>query len=240
MGAAVIAGAAVVGAAASVYSASQAGKGGGGEVQETAQGQKAAQIAAEQYNMYLSEVKPTEEEFIADVLKPTGALEGREAGKVNADMAQKSAGYFANNTPDNLMRNLSAPAKAGMALGAAQNTARSMVQDKKIAGLQAIVDIGEGKRSNANLGMSSLAADAQRKSVADAQAKQIKQASTVNAIGSVAGAVGGMARNWPTSPTPEFNSFNGTVPSYNPYTDYSGAGMAGPYATPVTPITSFT
>lgn len=231
--------AAVAGVGMSAYSLSQSGKGGSGQVQETAQGRKAADIAAEQYNMYMTDVKPTEEKFIADVMKPTDVLEARESGKVNADTAQRSAGYFSNNTPDNLTRTLAAPSKAGMDLSSSTTNARIAVQDKKLAGLQAITDIGEGKRSSASLGMNSLAADAQKSAVANAQAAAANRTATINGVGSLIGAVGGMAKNWPAAPAVAFNGSTGTVDNYSPYTDYSGAGMAGPWAPPVEiPVTT--
>lgn len=235
--------AAVAGVGMSAYSLSQSGKGGSsGQVQETAQGRKAADIAAEQYNMYMKDVKPTEEKFIADVMKPTDVLEAREAGKVNADTAQRSAGYSSNNTPDNLIRTLAAPSKAGMDLSSSTINARLAVQDKKLAGLQAITDIGEGKRSTANLGMNSLAADAQKVATANAVASENKRAAIINGTGSLIGAVGGVAKNWPTTPTTpaiDFNGSSGTVENYSPYTDYSGAGMTGPWAPPVEiPVTT--
>ena len=127
-------GAAVVGVGLSAYSLSQqGGASGGGQVQETAQGHKAADIAAEQYNTYMSEVKPTEEKFIADVMQPTDLHEAQQAGKVNADMAQRASGYFTNNTPQNLTRTLSDPSKAATTLATAETAAKLGVQDKKIA-----------------------------------------------------------------------------------------------------------
>lgn len=196
--------AAVTGAATavagSVYNMTQGGgSSGGGQVQETAQGLKAANLAAEQYNMYLSEIKPTEEKFIADVMKPTEQLEARERGKINANVAQKVAASSATATPQILSKGLSAPSTLAKTVSNAQIQAGLGVQDKKIAGLQAITDIGEGKKSQALTSMNSIAADAQRNALANTQAKADETGAIIKGIGSVAGAVGAVAKNWPTT-----------------------------------------
>lgn len=219
---------AVIGAGASIYGASQAGKGGGNT--ETPQGRAASAMALDQYNTYMTDFKPTELSFISDVMKPTAIEEARQTGKANADIAQKMA--IQPGDPNRVLRDPTKFTNAATYEGNVDNSVVQGVQNKKLAGEQAIVDIGLGKKNTAQLGMDKLAQEAQGVSIAEQRAKGEKEGAIVNSIGSGVGAVGAIAKNWPSS-TP-WNESSGTVDNYNPNTDYSGAGAAGPYAVPTT------
>lgn len=228
--------AAVVTAATAVagtaYSMSQGGgSAGGAQLQETAQGKKTAEIAAEEYNRYLAEIKPTEEKFIADVMKPTDVLEARERGKVNADFAQKVAGAQLGSTPQELTSGLSGATKLAKTNSNAQMLAGMGVQDKKLAGLQAITDIGENKRSQAVTGMNNIAADAQKSAMANAQAKADETGAIIKGIGSAAGAVGAVAKNWPAS-TPAASGLTVNYTGNPALTNLGYTGTNFNYSTP--------
>jgi hypothetical protein len=219
---------AAVGTAA--YSLSQGGSSGSGVVSETAQGRQAAEMALDQYKTYVTDFKPTEEKFIADVMKPTTTDEAKQMGKVNADIAQKSA--IPAGDPNRLIRNPGAFSDAAGYMGTSQTKAEQAVQGKQVASEQAVVDIGLGKASSAQLGMDSLASDAQKTAIANKQTSVNNTGNIINSIGSAAGAVGAVAKNWPTS---SWNGSNGTIDNYDPYTAYSG-NSPGPYA--IQPITT--
>lgn len=214
----VAAGAAVVGAGTAVYSASQAGK--GGSIPQTAQGQQAAYMALDQYNTYLKDFKPTEEGFIADTMKPTTVAEATQVGKAHADIEQKSA-IPSGIDPNRINNNPSAFANTAAIESATDTNVREGVQSNKIGKEQALVGVGRGQASNAQLSMDNLATAAEQQAIGDKQASVTKQGQITNAVGSLAGGVGAIAKNWPTTPT---------VDGYSPTTDYSGAGAPGPYA----------
>jgi len=233
---------AIIGTVATVASVGMAaakmamapGAGGMGQVTESAQGKTAANIAAEQYNNYLKDMKPTEEKFIADVMKPTTALEQKVQGQVNADINQKISSPA---DPTALNRSIANASKAGEAMGAAQVQGGLSAENSKLTALQAVTDIGEGKRSGAETAINGLAANADKAAMANASAKADKMSGLVNTIGSLAGAAGGLAKNWNSNSTP-WNQSSGAIDNYNPQTDYSGAGEAGPWAAPDTSMSA--
>jgi len=206
----VAAGAAVASTGVAAYSASQAGK--GGELQETSQGRQAASMALDQYNTYLKEFKPTEQAFIADVMKPTAVEEAKQIGKVNADIAQKMA--VSPGDPNRLLRNPTKFTDVADYEAKADNNAVQGVQNKQILGEQAVVDIGLGRKNTAQLGMNNLASEAQQNAIAEEKRRTDQSGAITNAVGSGVGAVGGIAKNWPVTPV----DYAGM---YNPGVDYS-------------------
>lgn len=230
--------AAVAGVGMSAYSMSQAGgSAGGGMVQETAQGRKAADIAAEQYNTYLSEVKPTEEKFIADVMKPTDLQEAAARGKVNADVQQRLSTVTKGMAPSSIMKNSAGASEVAKGMAAFQIKANLGVQEKKVAGMQAITDIGEGKRSTAQLGMNSVAADAQKQAITSAQLNEDRNGATLKGASGLVGAVGSLVKNWPTSGMAPNAPTDYSLGYESPTYQASFSGMAP--SAPVQPVQIF-
>lgn len=226
----VVAVAAVVGVAATVastaYSMSK-GSGGGGQVMDNAQGKKAAEIAADQYNTYVRELKPTETKFINDVMQPTTPLENREAAKVNADIQQKMAASDSAIDPNGSTKAIMDKNKVGEAIANSEIQAGLKVQDKKLAALQAITDIGEGKRTQANTALNTVASDAQKVAIARAQADQDKAGAAIKALGSAAGGVGAVAKNWNWDNSMNMDDMNMNDVPYDYTPNYSSMDTQG-------------
>jgi hypothetical protein len=147
--------------------------GGPEEVPETPEQRAAADVAMEQWRLYQNDYRPFEEKWIKDVTAPTATREAKVASQVNADVAQKTGALpppgtdprrFANVTAGN-----SAPAKVA---ANAQAIAGQAVKDQRIGGIQAVVDLGMGKKSDADLMGREIAKDSVDKAIGDAQYRQ--------------------------------------------------------------------
>lgn len=209
--------------ALSTYSVSQAGK--SQAIPETAQGRQAAAMALDQYNTYLKDFKPTEVAFIADTMKPTTVAEASQVGKANADIEQKSA-IPSGVDPNRVVNNPSAFANTAAIESATDTNVRQGVKANQIGKEEALVGVGRGQASSAQLSMDNLATASEQQAIGNKQAQVTQQGQIINGIGSGLGAVGAIAKNWPQTPT---------IDHYNANTDYSGAGAPGPYAPVETP-----
>lgn len=174
-------------------------KGGSNEIPETAAQVEASKVAIDQYNVYMEQYRPFERKFIADVMKPTAVKEGKAAGQVNADIAQKSA-IPAGMDPNRLIKNPTIASNKAEVSGRARNEAVQNVQDQRVQGMQAISDIGMGKATDAKLGFEGLATESLRKAVGEKAADiQVSNAIASGVMG-VAGAGAAGYSNWKKQP----------------------------------------
>ena len=142
------------------------------EVQETSAERTNSEVAMEEWNSYQTEYRPTEMKFIASVTKDQTALKKLAAGRVNADIAQK----IGSSIPKGIDPSRAATSKVftdtADIKGQAMANAQQRVDDRQVAGEQAIVDIGQGKSASAQAGFSSLAQQSAQEAISKALAKQ--------------------------------------------------------------------
>lgn len=129
-------------------------KGGSSEVPETSAQLASSELALNEFNDYMTTIRPFENKFIADVSAPTAGREAQVAGQVGADIAQKVGPLTLD---PNMGMNPGSVVDLARTTAKAKNTGNMAVKSQKAAGLQAVIDIGRGQATQAQLGMSSLA-----------------------------------------------------------------------------------
>lgn len=164
----------------------------GGKIKETELEKANSQVAMEQWEEYKTTYRPTELKFIASVMKDETGLKERAAGRVNADIAQKTALPLKGTGVD--------PSRAATSSifsdiagveGTAQALAKQRTDDRRVTGMQAITDIGQGKAATAQQGFSALAGQSVSEAISRASANQQKNDSYASAVMT---ALGGGAR----------------------------------------------
>lgn len=188
--------AAVASTASSVYSMTQGGSG-GSQTPDTYQGIIQAQVAADQWNKYVTDIQPLEKEFISNVVRSPRIDIDLQKGKVNADVMQKAA--IAPGEPEKVMRSSTFYPELASIESKAENEVSQAVRDKQIAGMQAIGDIGINRKATADLSMRELAASAEKRAIMGREAKIDAMGNVIKGIGQIAGAAGAIAKNWPGS-----------------------------------------
>ena len=168
------------------------GGGGSSSVKETAAQKASAEVAMNNYNDYMSTIMPVQKEFIADVTADPTNRENLVAGQVNANIAQKVG------TPSiDPNAGMSSASTVGLAntMSDAQIKGRQAVDTQRLTGEQAIVDLGMGENSTAQLGLSDLASQSVKQSISNQQWSQDAANSDMSAAASGLGAATGMATN---------------------------------------------
>ena len=173
---------------------------------ETPMEREAALIAAENWNRYQSVFVPIENEFIRQVqLGPQDYQRAQEAavganrmqfGQARQDATRQ---LFAGGVNPNSGRFQGALADLarGQAASAAQGVVGANVDTRRrnLAGLEAAVSLGRGQKTQADLGISSIAARQAQKASADAQRQFQSRLATQTAIGQAAGLGLGYLKN---------------------------------------------
>lgn len=170
--------------------------GGSKGVGETAEGKALAEVAVDQYNTYMKNYRPFENKFIADVMKPTAIREAKAAGQVNADVMQKMA---VSGDPNRTLRDPNTFTTAAKVKGKATNNVTQAVKDQRVAGMQAITDMGQGKETKAQLGLESLATNATRRAISEEAADVADSNTMTSGIAGLAGAGAAIYKNLPNS-----------------------------------------
>lgn len=179
------------------------GKGGGStEVKETSQELAAAEIAGKNWALYKEDLRPMENLFMDKVDNMNNESKYDDAaGTVNLGYQQEfgkarqqaatelaaggvdpSSGKFQGT-----LQTLQSDQVAGQI--DTTNRAQTSQQDKYVAGLQDVVAMGAGQKSDALSGYSNIANQSLSKATSDAQ----KSLSDRQAVGQLVGAVGGVA-----------------------------------------------
>jgi hypothetical protein len=167
-------------------------KGGSTAVGETVAETTASQVAVNEFNDYMTTIRPFENKFIADVSAPTAAREAAVAGRVNGEIAQKVGTPTIN--PNRGMDPNSVTDVATTAANA-QVDANLAVKAQKAAGLQSVIDIGRGKANSAQLGMSGLASQSVTKASNDALNTRNTKNSNMSAGATGIAIAAGMSKN---------------------------------------------
>ena len=168
------------------------GGGGSSSVKETAAQKASAEVAMNNYNDYMSTIMPVQEKFISDVTADPTNRENLVAGQANANIAQKVG------TPAiDPNAGMSSASTVGLAntMSDAQIKGRQAVDTQRLTGEQAIVDLGMGENSTAQLGLSDLASQSVKQSISNQQLSQDAANSDMSAAASGLGAAAGMATN---------------------------------------------
>ena len=168
------------------------GGGGSSSVKETAAQKASAEVAMNNYNDFMSTVMPEQKDFIADVTADPTNRENLVSGQVNANIAQKVG------TPSiDPNAGMSSASTVGLAntMSDAQIKGRQAVDTQRLTGEQAIVDLGMGENSTAQLGLSDLASQSVKQSIVNQQSSQYSDNADMSAAASGLGAAAGMATN---------------------------------------------
>ena len=168
------------------------GGGGSSQVKETAAQKASAEVAMKNYNDYMSTIMPVQKEFIADVTADPTNRENLVTGQANANIAQKVG------TPSiDPNAGMSSASTVGLAntMSDAQIKGRQAVDTQRLTGEQAIVDLGMGENSTAQLGLSDLASQSVKQSINNQQSSQYSADADMSAAASGLGAAAGMATN---------------------------------------------
>lgn len=161
-------------------------------VPETAEAKALSEVAVDQYNTYMSEYRPFERKFIADVMRPTAIREAKAAGKVNADVMQKMA---VTGEPNKALRDPETFATGAKIKAKAINDVTQKVKDQKVAGMQAITDMGMGKETKAQLGLEALATNATNKAISEELVNQSNDNAITRGVSGTAGAGAAIYKN---------------------------------------------
>lgn len=187
----------------------KSGGGGSNEIKETAAQQAAAKVAAKQWNMYQTELKPFENLFMQKVAELNGKGEyqarAAEAGlgyATSFGQAREAAGTelaAAGVDPTSgkyqaTMDDLTSEQMAGQADTVAR--AQTSQQDKYVAGLKDIVAIGAGQKAEAVQGYQNIADSSMRKAASEAEMAHRKNLSNRAGTASLVGAVAGAGANY--------------------------------------------
>ena len=179
--------------------------GGSDEVKETAQEREAANVAWEQWNDYQDRYVPFENRFIYDV---TGMKDGKAdagvwdqrrgdlRGDVNADIMQQATAIPVN--PNSGRMKLGTAPTLGKALAKGAIAADAAVDGQRIAGMQAVVDMGRGQANQADLGMQGLARDAADDAIQQSAIDMREKKFYGDTVGSAMGVVADRYNNTPT------------------------------------------
>ena len=168
------------------------GGGGSSQVKETAAQKASAEVAMNNYNDYMSTIMPVQEKFISDVTADPTNRENLVTGQANANIAQKVG------TPSiDPNAGMSSASTVGLAntMSDAQIKGRQAVDTQRLTGEQAIVDLGMGENSTAQLGLSDLANQSVKQSISNQQSSQYSDNADMSAAASGLGAAAGMATN---------------------------------------------
>lgn len=168
------------------------GGGGSSQVKETAAQKASAEVAMNNYNDYMSTIMPVQEKFISDVTADPTNRENLVTGQANANIAQKVG------TPAiDPNAGMSSASTVGLAntMSDAQIKGRQAVDTQRLTGEQAIVDLGMGENSTAQLGLSDLASQSVKQSISNQQSSQYSDDADMSAAASGLGAAAGMATN---------------------------------------------
>ena len=168
------------------------GGGGSSSVKETQAQKASAEVAMNNYNDYMSTIMPVQEKFISDVTADPTNRENLVTGQANANIAQKVG------TPAiDPNAGMSSASTVGLAntMSDAQIKGRQAVDTQRLTGEQAIVDLGMGENSTAQLGLSDLASQSVKQSINNQQSSQYSDDADMSAAASGLGAAAGMATN---------------------------------------------
>ncbi|MGP3298670.1 hypothetical protein ACTVPH_03565 [Serratia marcescens] len=177
------------------------GKGGSNEIKETENEKAAAQVAAQQWDLYQNELRPYENLFMdkvdalnneqkySDIANATNLGYQSEFGKARQDTATQlaaggvdpSSGKF-QGTLDNIT--------SDQVVGQIDTTnrAQSTQADKYVAGLQDVVAMGAGQKADAMAGFNSIANSSMQKAQSDAQRSMGNRQATAGLAGALGGA----------------------------------------------------
>lgn len=162
------------------------GKGGGIEV--TDEERANAEVAAENWNHYVTDLKPAVEDYVSDVRGDVSGRVEKGKGMGNADLMQKVGSPRLNpNKAGSGVADKVMTAKSGMELAVT-----SGVNALHAADLQGVLDAGKGKASTARAGMADIASLAAREALNENELDYNSDVSTGRTIASGVGMAAGM------------------------------------------------
>lgn len=176
------------------------GKGGSSEIKETEAQKAAADVAAEQWQLYKSDLQQYEDTFMNNVddlnsgreydkLAGTAALGTAQSfGEARAGLANSMAAGGVDPTSGKYQAAMT-DLETDQALSQTDTTnrAQSSQQDKYVAGLKDVVSIGAGQKAESLAGMGDVAATSLRKASFDAQNAFASKQATAGLVGAVGG-----------------------------------------------------
>lgn len=181
------------------------GGGGSNEVKETSEQKALAKIAAERWNYAQQEFAPYQQKYMDKVEKINSQ---DQFNKVGGEVNQSYAHEFGKAT-DNLQTQMTAAGvdpssgkfqtglgdmtvNQGSATADGQNRADTTQSDRYVAGLENVVNMGQGKASSAEAGLGDVAALSGQKASRDAVAAFQNRQDNMDAVGTI----GGMAASY--------------------------------------------
>lgn len=156
-------------------------------VPETSYERANAEVALKKYQDYMDKGRPFERKFIEQITEDTAIPEKRIAGQVNSDLMQQTKPVLPSGVDPSSGGAMVVDPSMGKTGAKAQVDAGQAVRDRRVAGIQAAIDIGRGNASSAQLGYSNLANDSVNKAIGSAGSKMEEKNAYANAAGSAAG-----------------------------------------------------
>ena len=181
-------------------------KGGSNKIEETQEEIELARVSADKWNDYVTRYIPFENEFISRIevteqehqnLKGTVAANTNKAfgnARTNELNTEKQLGVKPGSGRFNgaLERVLK---KQGRSLGYRATDADNSMNQRRVEGLQAAINIGRGKEAQALKGMSELASQANDDAMSDAEVDATRREGNNSAIGIGLGAAGRISQD---------------------------------------------
>lgn len=166
--------------------------GGSSKIPETEAQRANSEVALNEFNDYMSKIRPFENKFIEDISADTTNREARVAGMTNADIAQKVGTQSIN---PNVGFDAGSVSDLATTASGAQIKANRAVKTQKAAGLQAVIDIGRGQANQAQLGLGKLASQSVTEASNAAFNNQAVDDAKMSAGASMLGMSAGLANN---------------------------------------------
>jgi hypothetical protein len=166
------------------------------KAEPTAQQRTLATVASDQYNNYMTNYRPFEDKYQADVMGDTTARTAKVTGRANADVAQSAGAAIKPGVDPTSGRAFSEVADTAPATAKSKAIVKGTqaVENQQVSAEQGIVNMGQGKAATTQAGISDLASNASGRAISDARLRVNNDAFTSNTIGSAVGGVAGMAR----------------------------------------------
>lgn len=164
--------------------------GGDNKIEDTADMRAQQQINTKLWNYYIKNYKPVVQKYIKNVTDTGIQTEEAKAviGQINADIMQKAGRNVSINALDNAIQ----AASLAKLKSESQVKGKEGAKARQLGELQNIVNIGSGQATQAQAGLSEIAAASVNEQIAEAATEQEAQAIEENAYGSALGAMAGI------------------------------------------------
>jgi len=175
-------------------------KGGGYEIEETAEEKELANISMEKWERYKTKFRPLEDQYMAKVdgMRSDSSYDrvgGLTGNAINADAGNQLAtanqalfqGGVNPNSGKFMGANSTLLSKGSKVLSAAVNSANMGLGNEQISRMEGIVNIGQGQAAGAVKSLSDIAANSVDQATSSAENRYNNYAGNLEAIGTAGG-----------------------------------------------------